>query len=156
MEHEKNTQLEDNQRFVFFEMTDQEIAAMKRFKNYPSRIYFALQLAFFKAKQQFYIFDLESVATHVEYLRKRYFPQQIIVAKGADSKPTRLKQQKVILKRYNYRLADEAIRNRLRNEAALHARRFASPFFIFQRLLRYMEEQRIVYPAYSTLQLRFR
>lgn len=145
-------QLEDNQRFVFFEMTDQEIAAMKRFKTYPSRIYFALQLAFFKAKQQFYIFDLESVVTHVEYLRKRYFPQQIIVAKGAVSKPTRLKQQKVILKLYNYRLADEAIRNRLRNEAALHARRFASPSFIFQRLLRYMEEQRIVYPAYSTLQ----
>lgn len=145
-------QLNDNQRFLFFEMTDQEIVAMKRFKTYPSRIYFALQLAFFKAKQQFYIFDLESVATHVDYLRKRYFPQQIIIAEGAVSKPTRLKQQKVILKLYNYRLSNKNIRKNLRDKAAHLARQFAKPSFIFQRLLRYMEEERVVYPGYSTLQ----
>ena len=145
-------QLDDNQRFLFFEMSDQEITAMKRFKTYPSRIYFALQLAFFKAKQQFYIFSLESVATHVDYLRKLYFPQQIILAEGTISKPTRLKQQKVILQLYNYRLSDKNIRNSLRVKAAILAKRFAKPSFIFQQLLRYMEEQRVVYPAYSTLQ----
>jgi len=145
-------QLEDDQQLLFFEMTKKEIIAMKHFKTYPSRVYFAVQLAFFKAKQQFYIFQLETVTSHVSYLSKRYFPQQIILAKGSVSKPTRLKQQKAILQLCNYKLADKNIRKILEDKAALLSRRYAKPSFVFQQLLRFLEEQKVVYPAYTTLQ----
>jgi hypothetical protein len=79
-----------DQQMLFFDLPEVEQKAMQRFKTPLSRLYFILQLGYFKAKQQFYIFNLEEVASDRDHLRERYFAQHLIPSSGKVSKPTRL------------------------------------------------------------------
>lgn len=144
--------LQTQQRPIYLELSIQEQELLASYRNPLTRIYFILQLGYFKFKQQFFVFDLSEVSGDVDYLEQTYFPQQALPKEGTISKPVRLAQQKVILDLMDYRLADETIRKQLFDRACELAMISASPSFIFRDLLNWSEGQRIVLPGYSIMQ----
>ena len=58
-------------------------------------VHLILQIGYFKAKRQFFIYAREVVTGDLEYILRRYFPARDIAETKAPSKPTRLEQQQV-------------------------------------------------------------
>lgn len=144
--------LNAQQRAIYFKFSLLEQEAFLKYRTPITRIYFILQLAYFRFKQQFFVFDISEVQEDVIFVQQTYFPQKPVVKEGIISKPVRLAQQKSILKLKNYRLADESIRKRLFDRACHLGTLSASPVLIFRDLINWSEQNRIVLPSYSVMQ----
>jgi hypothetical protein len=92
----------DKDMEFFFALSNSDHLLIKKYKTIKLKIYFILQLGYFRATQKFYNFKLEDLSTEVLYLANRYF---IISAKPIINKPHRVmikSQQDVILNLHNY------------------------------------------------------
>jgi hypothetical protein len=146
--------LKQKQRSVYLEFTLPEQELVRKYKTPITRVYFLLQLAYFKFKQQFFIFNLHQVSKDVAYLQQAYFAGEVLPTQGVISKPIRLGQQRVILKLINYQIAGDEVRKQLFDRACELSSISASPVFIFRDLINWTEKKRIVLPSYSTMQRR--
>jgi len=143
---------DEDARQTYFEFNDAERTAMNQYSRVFTKIYFSLQLGYFKAKQLFFVVEAEKVFKDAEYIRQRYFPAHVLNLSGKASQTTRLQQQKVILNLYDYRVADENIRATLIEKAEKLAMLYSRPVYIFRELLNYLEQNKIVLPGYSVMQ----
>jgi len=143
---------DDDARLIYFDLNAAEKTALNQYSRFFTKIYFVLQLGYFKAKQLFFVIEVESVYKDAEYIRQRYFPQHLLNLSGKVSKPTRLAQQKVILDLFDYRVADENSRAILLAKAEQLAKIYSRPIYIFRELLNYLEQQKIVLLGYSIMQ----
>jgi hypothetical protein len=142
----------DEQR-EYFACSPQDLTALEQFRSHPSRLYGMLQLGYFKARQQFFVFSLREVEEDIRYLQERYFAPARFHA-VAVSKGTRLKQQRVILALCHYRYCDATARPPVAAKAQQAARVCAKPVYIFRALWHYLTTQRLVAPGYTVLQER--
>ena len=122
--------LKQKQRSFYLEFTLPEQELVRKYKSPTTRVYFLLQLAYFKFKQQFFIFNLNQVTKDVAYLQEAYFAGEVLPTEGVISKPARLTQQRVILELMNYQIADNEIRKQLFDRACQLSTISASPVFI--------------------------
>jgi TnpA family transposase len=111
-----------------------------------------LQLGYFKAKRQFFVYALEAVAADLEHILRRYFPMRRVAEIKTLSKPTRLEQQRLILKLFDYQLCTAAAKVELEQKARRVAMLSAQPVFILRELLQYLAHRRVITPGYSYLQ----
>jgi len=144
--------LTSKQRAIYFNLTPVELELLKNYRTLQTKIYFILQLAYFKLKQQFFVFDLVEVQQDVSYLQKNYFQDQTLSLIDAISKPRRLSQQRMILEFLNYQVADQDIRRKLLDRACHLATISAQPIFIFRDLMNWSEQNKIVLPGYTVMQ----
>lgn len=146
----------EEERVQYFGLSPTERAALEQFHSIKSRIYWILQLGYFKAKQIFFTFELDEVAEDARYIREQYFPDsQLTELKSVPldiTKVTRLKQRRSILDLYRYRLCGAQERQQLQAKARQVARISCQPIFIFRELMQYLDEERIMAPGYSFLQ----
>jgi len=84
------------ERDEYFTLSDVEKATMERLHSSKSRLFFVLQLGYFKARTMFYVFDLHEVPEDAVYVKEKYFPGLDDGDSGI-AKGTRLKQQRLIL-----------------------------------------------------------
>src|SRR5713101_10061077 len=63
-----------DERQEYFAFSPPELAALAQFSSRPSRLYSMVQLGYFKARQQFFVFRLREVDEDIRYLQERYFP----------------------------------------------------------------------------------
>ena len=61
------------ERQQYFDLNKDEIILLKQFRTTKSKLYFILQLGYFKATQQFFKFNLSRVTKDVKYVLKKYF-----------------------------------------------------------------------------------
>jgi hypothetical protein len=115
-------------------------------------VHLVLQLAYFKAKRQFFVYALDAVTEDLEHILRRYFPERCLVEIKRLSKPTRLEQQRVILKVFDYGLCTAAAKAELERKAQRVAMLSAQPVFILREVLQYLDHQRVVVPGYTYLQ----
>lgn len=80
-------------------------------------VHLVLQLGYFKAKRQFFIYEQECVLEDLHYVLEKYFPGRDLATIKTPSKPTRLEQQKIILKLFDYRLCDSDAKVELEHNA---------------------------------------
>ncbi len=139
------------EKIEYFALSPQEKLIVESLNSKKSRTYFILQLGYFRAKQQFYIFNLEDVEIDAQHVRRRYFPDFVLEDLNL-TKVTRLKQQQSILKLCNYRICSAKEREYLEVKARQAAKISSKPIYVFRELLDYLVQQRIVLPAYSTMQ----
>ena len=141
-------------RDSIFSLNNNEREILSGFHTVPSKLLFILQLCFFRIGNCFYSLDeLAAAEKEKTYLLERYFPGHVFEGLLQQvTKPTRLSHQAQILKLFNYRryggettaiVEQETIRL-----ASIHAR----PSYVVRELLRFLERERIIIPAYSTLQ----
>jgi len=135
---------DENARLKYFDLDQSEKPVINTIHRVFAKVYFILQLGYFKAKQLFYVFDLESVEVDARYVCRHYFPQHILEFKGRVSKPTRLDQQKMILELKGYKVANREIRATLLAKAEGFTKLHSKPIFIFRELLNYLELNRVV------------
>jgi hypothetical protein len=87
----------DEERDIYFVLDPLEKQQFEQPRNLTASVYFILQLGYFKAKKQFFVFRLSDVYDDVQYILHRYFPNVAEVPDQLISKPTRLAQQQQIL-----------------------------------------------------------
>src|SRR5687768_11536392 len=85
------------EREAYLTLTSVEQAAMNEYRHSAVKIYFVLQLGYFKARTRFFTFGLEEVPDDVMYVVNRYFPTHDSISGMALSKTKRLGQQDHIL-----------------------------------------------------------
>ena len=141
----------DAERLEYFALSPTEKAALEQLHSIKSRIYFILQLGYFKSHHLFFVFDLPDVEEDARYVQEHYFPD-VQLGDLAITKVTRLRQQRVILALFRYRPCDAEQRQALAAKARQAATVSAKPIYIFRELMHYLAEQRIVAPGYTLMQ----
>ena len=109
-------------------------------------------LGYFKAKQQFFIYEPEALLEDLRHIVERHFPDQDLARVPRPSKPTRLWQPQSILPWMRYRFGDHTARPELERKAQGSARLSARPIFLLREMLQHLSQARIVAPAYKSLQ----
>jgi TnpA family transposase len=141
----------DDERLEYFALSPTEKATLEQLHSSKSRIYFILQLGYFKSHHMFFVFDLPDVAEDARYIQAHYCPD--VQLDDLDiTKVTRLRQQRLILALFRYRTCDAAQRQALVAKAQQAATVSVQPLYIFRELMHSLAEQRIVAPGYTLLQ----
>lgn len=143
---------DDFQRIEFFAMTDAERAFALGRKSLLAQVYCLLQIGYFKAKQAFFQFSLDEVPSEdVAFLLQRYFPGQAFINAQLHTSEYYVQRNK-ITELFGYRMCTDADQPVLRAKAELLARTAVTPTFLLAELMVFLVGQRIVRPAYSTIQ----
>jgi TnpA family transposase len=142
---------EDDRR-LYFDLSPVELDLVHGVYTISVAVHLVLQLGYFKAKRQFFVSTLDAVTEDHEHILRRYFPARRLVEIKRLSKPTRLEQQRVILKLFDYELCTAAAKRELERKAQRVAMFSAQPVFILREVLQYLDHQRIVVPGYTYLQ----
>jgi hypothetical protein len=95
----------EEDRQIYFDLSPVERHLVDSVFTISVAVHLVLQLGYFKAKQQFFVYTLDAVTDDLGHLLGRYFPTRDRSEIKAISKPTRLEQQQVILKLFDYRLS---------------------------------------------------
>ena len=106
-------------------------------------VHLILQLGYFKAKRQFFVYAREAVREDLEHILRRHFRRRRLGDIKGLSKPTRLEQQQVILKLFGYQLCDTAAKSELEQKAKRVAMLSTQPIFNLREVLQYLTNQRI-------------
>ena len=129
---------------------------MEQLHSIKSRIYFVLQLGYFKARQMFFVFSLKEAYEDAKYIMEQHLPNfqftdfEITKRKASRSmapRVTRLKHQRLILKLYNYRSCNAGERQKLETKAQQAAMVCSKPIYIFREIMHYLQEERIGVPS---------
>jgi TnpA family transposase len=141
----------DENRRLYFDLSAVEQEAARAY-TFTVAAHFVLQLGYFKAKQQFFVYEQEAVLKDLRHIVGRHFPDKDLARVKMPSKPTRLSQQRIILKLMRYRFCDNAAQQALERKALSSARLSAQPVFLLREILQHLSQERIVAPAYGSLQ----
>jgi hypothetical protein len=139
------------ERVQYFSLSLAEKTALDELHSTKSKIFFLLQLGYFKARQMFFVFSSSEVQEDVKYIQEQYFPD-FQTTELKVSKKTRLKQQRLILELFNYQNCDASARPKLEVRARHAAKVCGKPIYIFREIMHELKEQRIVAPGYTFLQ----
>jgi TnpA family transposase len=139
------------ERDEYFMLSAQEKEALGQLHSLKSRVFFVLQLGYFKACHMFFVFGLKDAEEDAVYVRDKYFPD-FDYADPEIAKGTRLKHQRLILDLCHFRNSDAVMQSELRARARKAAAVCSKPMYIFRELMRHLAEERMVAPGYSTMQ----
>jgi hypothetical protein len=64
---------DNNERDYFFTFNEREHKLLKKYASIKSKIFFILQIGYFKATQQFYKFSLNKVEDDVNFIIKKHY-----------------------------------------------------------------------------------
>ncbi len=142
----------DEERCIYFDLSPAERDAVDAVHTDAAAVHMVLQLGYFKAKRQFFVYDPETVCDDIGHIIKRHFPGMDNVPVKALSKPTRLEQQQTILSLLRYRRCDGAAKVELELKAQRIAILSNQPITILRESLQYLGNQRIVAPGYRFFQ----
>ena len=114
--------------------------------------YLALELGYFKAKRQFFVFEPAEVAEDLQYLLTKCFAAHTLESIKPPSTTTRTAIQRTIMELVGFRHCDAAAQQALQNRAARIAMLSTQPMYILRESLQYLANEHIVAPKYTTLQ----
>jgi TnpA family transposase len=142
----------DEDRRLYFELSTAEREAVDAVRTASTAAHLVLQLGYFKAKRQFFVYDRDAMLDDLRHILQQYFPGKELATIKALSKPTRLEQQRIILQLFGYRACDSAAKEELERKAQRIAMRSTQPIYILREALQYLAHQRVVIPGYTYLQ----
>ena len=135
----------------FFHLSPEESTLADDCHAIKSRIFFILQLGYFKARRQFFVFDLDGVIQDIQFIQTSYYPGHPAV-NSLLAKDTRLKHQRLILKHFSYRYCHTKERQQVYQQTQQLIRFSARPITVCRDLILFLQQQQIVLPAYRFLQ----
>lgn len=125
----------EEDRKLYFDLSPAERDLVDRVYTISVAAHLVLQLGYFKAKRQFFVYAFNVVIDDLAHVLRRYFPARDIAEIKMLSKPTRLEQQQVILKLFGYQLCDTAAKSELEQKAQRLAMLSTQPVFILREAL---------------------
>ena len=131
----------------------EEDIVYEKLSGINSRVYFILQLGYFKFSHKFFKFNFNEVLEDVEYILEKYFPNNTIDDLGtACNKKARLNHHSIILKLFSSRFPTKEDNENLFKKAKSVVSIDANPKYIFKEIVRFISDNKIILPAYSTIQ----
>lgn len=125
------------ERQEYFALSPTDLTALAPRHSLKSPLYGILQLGYFRARPQFFVFRLHEVAEDARYLQALYFPPlPVSFLDWTITKATRFKQQRLILALCQYRTCDAKTRRQLQTKAQQAARVSSKPVYVLRTLLR--------------------
>src|SRR3989338_6032835 len=141
----------EQERVAYFALEADERKIMLSFGSIQSRIFFILQLGYFKARKAFFNIDLFLVKEDFSYIANAYFLGKEIPQTDSSQK-ARLSHQSHILNMYGYKKWSAALRKTLIYKALQLTRVSKDPKLIFNELIIFLENEKIIWPKYSAIQ----
>lgn len=136
----------------FFELTQQELSVLDTAATIETKIDAILQLGYFKAKQNFFSWTFDTVKSDFDYVRHRYF-DGAVTAKTTIGRKAKYNNQQWVLSLFSYALFSKEKYCKLLSEKTTNTARLSTePLFIFQEILMWFEENKLVLAGYTTLQ----
>ncbi|MCK5678536.1 MAG: DUF4158 domain-containing protein [Flavobacteriaceae bacterium] len=110
----------NEERFKYFSLNPSEKIELDRLYSIPSKIFFLLDLGYFKAKKMFFMFSPEDLKKDINHIIQQYFTDCNLpdTFKIKISRTTRWTNQSRILQLFNYQLATEETQIKLQEKAA--------------------------------------
>ncbi|PHM69990.1 Tn3 family transposase [Xenorhabdus kozodoii] len=143
----------DHEQNLYFSLSPAERAALEQFRNIQTRIYFILQLGYFKAKQQFFNLSLDEVSHDVQYIVATYYSDtDAALFKGTLSRKYMRSQRQAILSLFGYRNWSSQYTAEIESHLAYLLRYYPKGHNAFRQLLAYFEHQKLMIPSYRILQ----
>ena len=142
--------LEDADRKFVFDLDDDDLAYISNI-DVPRKINYILQLTYFRLSQYFFSFTFQGSRSDVWYVIQTYFPDSKFPKKNI-SKNHSYQNRKAILNKYDMVLYSSKFKAKLVKYAQELAKKHVSPKYIFDSLLSYCHQNKVVRPSYSTLQ----
>lgn len=140
----------DEQRSTYFAFEEQEWDLISTCPSLHTKIYCALQIGYFKAKNLF--FPIHKIPqADIEFILSRHFEGQTLLV-STISKHEYYLQRESICCLFGYKLWSHQFLPDLYNRAEHSVQRDISPNFIAHELLAFLQNEKIVRPHYSTLQ----
>lgn len=140
------------ERELFFTLNQAEEKALSQYKNARTRVYFILQLGYFKAKQQFFSINFEVIPDDVNFILKCHLGRADANWIGSISRNTIRAQRRDILALFNYRLWSTDLKSQTQNKLNDLIRYFPKGHSALRQLLLFLDRQRITIPSYRTFQ----
>jgi TnpA family transposase len=140
-----------DEQAIHFTVSLEEKIVKETLHSLKSRIFFILQLGYFKARRQFFKLVMDQIANDIQFIQAQYFPDSAPIVKPV-AKVTRLKHQQMILSLFDYRHCNTRDREELYGKAEQLAQFSARPVIICRELLHHLQQQDIVLPGYRILQ----
>lgn len=141
----------DDERLLYFSLDEKEMAVAMGYANPKTKLYFILQLGYFKAKQQFYSLSLEEVSEDANYLNALYFDNSAVIS-GKITREYLKNQKDTILKLCGYKIFSIANEEQaiyyLCSLLKIHPKAHSA----LRQLIIYFNQYNITIPKYRTLQ----
>jgi hypothetical protein len=140
------------QRHKYFKFESQEWKLIESCSSLCNKVYQALQIGYFKAKNTFFKFSLHNIPQHdIKFILTRYF-QNHDLSVFSITKHEYYFQQQEICQLFEYRIWSNEFLSELNDHAKMLARRDISPNFLANELLSFLKNKKIVRPRYTVLQ----
>jgi len=138
---------------LYFSLSKAELNALNQYTNTKTRVYFILQLGYFKAKQQFYNFDYEEAVEDTQFILNMHFKDSKLKLSGRLSRDSTRSQKQTILFLFNY--SDWSVEHEAKIESHICRllRYYPKSHSALRQLLGYFDNQKIVSPSYRKLQV---
>lgn len=150
-------QFNDAERTHFFSLSDDLLKTLKlkstNGKETLSKLYFILQLGYFKARHLFFSlqYNDNEILDDIRFIMNTYMPNDNI-PKKSPVKSIKAKIKNQILKILNFRDDFEETNKLSLEKAAIIVRRTNKITDIFEELMNFLKESKIVLPPYSRMQ----
>lgn len=141
----------DEERLLYFTLTKSESLAAMKYANVRTRLYFILQLGYFKAKQQFYSFNIDEVIEDAAFVNNIYLNRKSILS-GRITREYAKTQRNAILKLCCYRLLSDDIEAQITSHLCSLIKIYPKYHNALRQLIIYFEQNNIVLPNYRSLQ----
>jgi TnpA family transposase len=140
-----------DERELYFSMDQMEIEALSHYATMKTKVSFILQLAYFKARHQFFNFAFEDVRSDVEYIKSKFFKSDDTVLIGSITRQGLNMQKKVILHLFDYKdFTGQS--DLIKTHLFELLRYYPKGHDTLRQLLAYLDNQKIIIPSYRTLQ----
>ena len=143
--------LEDEDRPFVFELDEEDKAYLNSFDNVPKKINYILQIGFFRITNYFHHITFQGNRQDTWYVIKTYFPSEKF-PKTKVSKRHHYDNRNAILKKYGALLYSSNHRDKAIRYARELMKQHAVPKYVFDSLLEYFHQHKIIRPSYTTLQ----
>jgi hypothetical protein len=144
--------LDDEERSFLFSLDEVDRAIVDGLENDTARkVDYILQLGFYRAIGNFFLFSFQKVKADVEFIMQLYFPGEPFPKKQV-SKNHHYQNRCAVMNQFGLRDADAGFQSQLLKEAKALAKRHVLPRFVMEELLSYCQLQNVLRPAYSSLQ----
>src|SRR5699024_12849543 len=121
-------------RYYYISLSQPQKELLQNLHSFKSKVYFVLQLGYFKAKHLFFTFKLHEVEEDLQYVLKQHFNDRNMVDWSTIHKLTRFKQQQLILERFDYRSCGSEERKQIERKAYHAVQISANPLLIFREI----------------------
>lgn len=145
---------DDEQRIQYLQLTEGEVILVMKRRTLSEKIYCALQLGYFKAKERFFDFVWEDTSEEDRlFILETYFPNELWISEPV-GRHEYYQQRKIIRDYFGYRNWNASLHeNQLMEQLNLIIKRDISIAFILPEILSWLKTQKIIRPGYTTLQL---